>query len=99
LRCYYSTLPWSILAKAVIHASPCQLLCSSLCNHVNAADADSWLFGVLWAAREAIEAANPWDHQAAFAATPRERTMYLCVVINTTCGRTLHIMTAGESPS
>jgi hypothetical protein len=27
-------------------------------------DADNWCFDVLWAAREAIAAANPWDHEA-----------------------------------
>ena len=59
-------------------------------------DADNWRFDVLWAAREAIEAANPWDHQAIFTVTLAERTLELCVVIDMTCGRALHILTTVE---
>jgi hypothetical protein len=51
---------------------------------------------VLWAAREAIETANPWDNQAAFTVTLAGRTLELCVVIDTTCGRALHIVTGEE---
>jgi hypothetical protein len=60
-------------------------------------DADNWRFDVLWAAREAIEGANPWDHQAFFAVTLAERTLELCVVIDTTRGSALHILTAVEA--
>ncbi len=60
-------------------------------------DADNWRFDVLWAAREAIEAANSWDHQAFFTLTLAERTLELCVVIDMTSGRALHILTAAEA--
>jgi hypothetical protein len=59
-------------------------------------DADNWCFDVLWAAREAIEAANPWDHQAFFTVTLAGRTLELCVAIDTTFGQALHILTAEE---
>jgi hypothetical protein len=58
--------------------------------------ADSWRFDVLWAAREAIEAADPWDNHAAFIVALAGRTLELCGVIDTTCGRALHILTAYE---
>jgi hypothetical protein len=59
-------------------------------------DAGNWRFDVLWAAREAIEAANPWDNQAFFTVTIAGRTLALCVVIDVTYGRALHIFTADE---
>jgi hypothetical protein len=54
-------------------------------------DADNRCFDVLWAAREAIEAADPWDNQATFVVTVGGHTLELCVVIDTTYGRALHI--------
>jgi hypothetical protein len=60
-------------------------------------DADNWRFDVLWAAREAIEAANSWDHEAFFTVSLAGRTLELCVVIDTTSGRALHILTAVEA--
>ena len=59
-------------------------------------DADNWRFDVLWAAREAIEGANPWDNQAFFSVLLAGRTLDLCVVIDTTSGSALHILTAEE---
>jgi hypothetical protein len=59
--------------------------------------ADNWRFDVLWAAREAIEAANPWDNEAFFPVVPAGRTLDLCVVIDTISGSALHILTAEEA--
>ena len=58
--------------------------------------ADNWCFDVLWAAREAIEAVEPWDSEAFFAVTLAGCILDLCVSIDTTCGPALHILTADE---
>jgi hypothetical protein len=72
-------------------------LISTLAQEEKGEETDNWCFDVFWAAREAIEAADPWDNQAAFTVVIAGRTLELCVVIHTTHGRVLHILTAEEA--
>jgi hypothetical protein len=60
-------------------------------------DAEAWILDVLSETRKAIERANPWDNRTAFAVTLAGRTLDLCVTLDTTCGRALHILTAEEA--
>ncbi len=71
-------------------------LIPTLAQEEEGKDADNWRFDVLWAAREAFEAAEPWDSEAFIAVTLAGRRLDLCVSIDTTRGPALHILTADE---
>jgi hypothetical protein len=60
-------------------------------------DTDNWRFDVLWAAREAIEAANHWDYEVFFTVSLAGRKFDLCVALDTTFGPALHLFTAEEA--
>ena len=91
--CEWARLPVTVRLSQAVD----EQLIPTLAQEEEGEDADNWRFDVLWAAREAIEAANPWDHQAAFTVAIAGRTLELCVVIDTTHGRALHILTDEEA--
>ncbi len=91
--CEWARLPVTVRLSQAVD----EQLIPTLAQEEEGEDADNWCFDVLWAAREAIEAADPWDNQAAFTVTLAGRTLALCVVVDATYGRALHILTAEEA--
>ncbi len=91
--CEWARLPVTVRLSQAVD----EQLIPTLAQEEEGENADNRCFDVLWAAREAIEAANPWDHQAAFTVTIAGRTLELCVVIDTTHGRALHVLAAAEA--
>jgi hypothetical protein len=91
--CEWARLPVTVRLSQAVD----EQLIPTLAQEEEGEDADNWCFDVLWAAREAIEASDPWDNQAAFTVTLAGRTLALCVMIDATYGRALHILTAEEA--
>jgi hypothetical protein len=90
--CEWARMPVKVRLSQAVD----EQLIPTLAKEEEGEDAGNWCFDVLWAAREAIEAAEPWDNQSTFTVAIAGRTLELCVVIDTTHGRALHIFTADE---
>jgi hypothetical protein len=56
--CEWARLPVPVRLSQAVD----ERLIPTIAQEEDGEDADNWRFDVLWAAREAIEAANPWDH-------------------------------------
>jgi hypothetical protein len=91
--CEWARLPVTVRLSQAVD----EQLIPTLAQEEEGEDADNWRFDVLWAAREAIEAANPWDHEVFFTVSLAGRRFDLCVTLDTTFGHALHIRTASEA--
>jgi hypothetical protein len=91
--CEWARLPVTVRLSQAVD----EQLIPTLEQEEEGEDADNWCFDVLWAAREAIEAANPWDHEAFFTVSLAGHRFDLCVTLDATFGPALHIFTAEEA--
>ena len=77
-----------------LSAAVAERLIPTLDEEEQGADEELWTFDMLCVARQAIEHAAPWQDRVPFSLRLGQRELALCVLIDTTHGRALHLVTA-----